>query len=70
MRDQKRIENFCETLKEVWSKMPDWRFGQLVSNIVKSAGMTPQSFFYMEDDEMREILKQVIISYTKYDVET
>lgn len=69
-RDPKRIEGFCETLKEVWLKVPDWRFGQLVSNIVKSAEMTPQTFFYIEDDKMEEILERVISSYTKYDVDT
>lgn len=69
-RDLKRIEDFCETLKEVWSKVPNWRFGQLVSNIVKSAEMTPQTFFYIEDDKMKEILEQIISSYTKYDVDT
>lgn len=68
-RDARRIESFCETLKEAWLKVPDWRFGQLVSNIVKSAEMAPQSFFYIEDDEMQEILEQVISSYTKYDDE-
>lgn len=65
-REAKRIEEFCETFKEVWLRMPDWRFGQLVSNIVKSAEMTPQTFFYIEDDEMLEMLKEVITTYDKY----
>lgn len=65
-RNAKRIEEFCEVFKEVWLRMPDWRFGQLVSNIVKSAEMTPQTFFYIEDDEMLEMLKEVVTTYDKY----
>lgn len=46
----KRIEEFCETFKEIWLKMLDWRFGQLA----------------LEDDEMLEMLKEVITAYDKY----
>ena len=44
MRDKNRIYEFCNELAEIWSKVPDWRFGQLVINVL---GPYP---FYMEDD--------------------
>ena len=44
MRDPNRIYEFCNELAEIWSKVPDWRFGQLVINVL---GPDP---FYMEDD--------------------
>lgn len=53
MRDPKRIDEFCDTLKEAWHKVPDWRFGQLVSNLPLS-GM----FFYIEDDEVLAAIRQ------------
>lgn len=46
----KRIEEFCETFKEIWLRMLDWRFGQLA----------------LEDDEMLEMLKEIITAYDKY----
>lgn len=45
MRDPSRIIPFCERLAELWSNVPDWRFGQLVSNTL---GTDP---FYMEDED-------------------
>ena len=31
MRDPDRIDAFCKELAKIWkSKVPDWRFGQLV----------------------------------------
>lgn len=34
MRDPARIDKFCDELKQVWRKFPDWRFGQLMSNML------------------------------------
>lgn len=44
MRDPERIDEFCDKLKEYWHQVPDWRFGQLVVNVL---GQDP---FYVEDD--------------------
>lgn len=52
MRDPKRIKPFLEELEKVWNEVPDWRFGQLVSNFF---GPDP---FYMEDGMALEILKK------------
>lgn len=48
MRDEKRIDVFCEKLRQYWHKVPDWRFGQLVTNVL---GVDP---FYIEDDRAEE----------------
>lgn len=45
MRDPKRIEAYLEKVKKVWMEYPDWRFGQLVVNIL---GADP---FYIEDED-------------------
>ena len=57
MRDPKRIEQFCNYLRAVWMLFPDWRFGQLVSNIYHLTGNP--AFFYKEDDELLQALKDV-----------
>lgn len=46
MRDPKRIDKFCDELKKYWHKVPDWRFGQLVVNVL---GVDP---FFFEDDKI------------------
>lgn len=45
MRDPNRIDVFCSELAAVWHKVPDWRFGQLVANVL---GRDP---FYIEDED-------------------
>ena len=53
MRDPKRIDDFCDKLKEVWKNVPDWRFGQLMSNALSEIeSRTGQDIFYTEDDTM------------------
>ena len=49
MRDPKRIKEFCDQLAEVWEQnYPDWRFGQLISNVYGI--QEPSCFFFGEDD--------------------
>jgi len=33
MRDPKRIATLLDKIKELWEKVPDWRFGQLLINL-------------------------------------
>lgn len=51
MRDPARIYKFCNELAECWSKVPDWRFGQLLCNVL-GAEMPGKDLFFPEDDEM------------------
>lgn len=44
MRNEDRIDAFLKELGELWHQYPDWRFGQLVSN------MLGDNIYYIEDD--------------------
>lgn len=53
MRDIKRIRKFCNRLAVVWEKVPDWRFGQLMSNMLgEYVAQTHRDIFFPEDDEL------------------
>lgn len=60
MRDINRIKPFCKRLEKMWESVPDWRFGQLISNffgdILAEEGSV--DIFFMEDDKMLEHLKK------------
>lgn len=52
MRDPKRIDDFCKTLATIWkTQCPDWRFGQLISNVYCSSNRDP--FFYEEEETLQ-----------------
>ena len=54
MRDPKRIRSFCNELADLWeTHCPDWRFGQLMSNILGAYyAETKRDIFFPEDDDM------------------
>lgn len=55
MRDPKRIYKFCNNLAQLWSEVPDWRFGQLITNIARSyMSETGRDIFYVEDNELMD----------------
>lgn len=41
MRDPKRIDKFCQRLAVLWKIVPDWRFGQLIVNVLGSMDRDP-----------------------------
>jgi hypothetical protein len=56
MRDPKRIYDFCNKLATIWAtECPDWRFGQLMCNVLNTCGRDP--FFY-EEDEMLKVFEE------------
>jgi hypothetical protein len=58
MRDINRIKPFCDELVELWSKYPDLRFGQIMSNIARYTQMEcRKDMFFMEEDELMEIIR-------------
>ena len=57
MRDINRIKPFMNELTEIWKEVPDWRFGQLIENLKRY--MNVKDLFYIEDDKMLEILKNL-----------
>lgn len=48
-RDIKRIDGYMARLAGIWKSVPDWRFGQLMCNILGAAGKDP---FFVEDGEL------------------
>lgn len=58
MRDPNRIQKFCNELANIWRMVPDWRFGQLISNVIGDwQGKTHRDIFFPEDDEMIQIFR-------------
>lgn len=60
MRDPKRIRKFMERLTQVWESVPDWRFGQLIENIIRGNGISFMKLFYMEDEEFLKLLDNFV----------
>ena len=60
MKDPKRIKPILKLLQEAWELVPDWRLGQLVSNLL---GTGPRDVFHPEDETWEELLKEFIKSY-------
>lgn len=60
MRDPDRLDEFYDRLKELHKKyVPDWRFGQMVFNIMRSCG---DPFFWEEKeylDKAEDFLKNI-----------
>ena len=56
MRDPYRIYKFCNKLAKMWSEVPDWRFGQLISNLICDLEST--DFFYLEDEVLFKYLEE------------
>ena len=67
MRDPKRIDKFCDLLKEIWKRVPDWRFGQLISNLGRQLEWTPGGFFYAEDEEFMNELSRILAKFNEYE---
>lgn len=60
MRDPNRIDEFCDELKKMWHQVPDWRFGQLMSNVLGEVYVKRnRDIFFIEDDEMLSDLKEI-----------
>lgn len=56
MRKIERIEPFMKKLTKIWiEECPDWRFGQLMFNVLNSFEIDP---FFIEEDEMLERFKK------------
>jgi hypothetical protein len=59
MRDINRINPFCDELAELWSKYPDLRFGQIMSNIARYTQMEHRKdMFFMEEEELMEVIRE------------
>ena len=54
MRNVIRMDEFLAKVKEYWSRVPDWRFMQLICNLQSACG---SDMFYMEEDKFLQYLK-------------
>ncbi len=56
MREKERIMPFMYDLAKIWEEnCPDWRFGQLMINVLSSFDRDP---FFIEEDEMLDRFKK------------
>lgn len=52
MRDPNRIDYYCDRLANLWNRVPDWRFGQFLINVLRHWSLTHNNdLFYVEDEE-------------------
>ena len=57
-RDIRRIQPFCDRLAKAWERLPDWRFGQLMINLLRNyEAEHGHDFFYLEEDQMIEVIE-------------
>ncbi len=56
-RDQSRIQCISEKLTKAWECEPDWRLGQLISNLM---GPGPHDVFYLEDEKWEVLLDEFL----------
>ena len=51
MRNPDRIYGYCARLCELWRRVPDWRFGQLMCNMLgQYSADTGGDPFFVEDE--------------------
>jgi len=59
MRDIERIDLFCSEFAKIWkANCPEWRFGQLVSNIQRSMQNDKRDMFFPEEKAMIDYMKK------------
>ena len=58
MRDPQRIRSFTSKLVYYWeTQVPDWRFGQFMSNFFGFVeAETQRDIFFIEEEQMEELL--------------
>lgn len=54
MRDPARIDRILDRIRELWKAQPDWRLGQLLTNV---APKFEEKAFHFEDDELEARLR-------------
>ena len=59
MRDPARIDRMLELLREVWTRSPDLRLGQLIVNAVRPRDPCPE-VFSIEDTVLARRLERLL----------
>ena len=61
MRKSERIDKFLEEFGKEWKKVPDWRFGQFISNVLgEIVATTGVDIFFPEEDEMIKLIREAM----------
>lgn len=61
MRDPERIDKFCDEIAEIWKeKIPDWRFGQTMSNFTRYLRVRGIDIFFLEENEFMKYFKEFL----------
>jgi hypothetical protein len=63
MRDLKRIPIIMDDIMHQWTRYPDYRLGQMISNSMNGCGA---DLFYIEDDDLVERIKNHCKGVTYY----
>lgn len=59
MRNPNRIHKFCNELANIWAtECPDWRFGQLMMNVLGEMQAGGRDPFFPEEEEMMKFFKK------------
>ncbi len=59
MRDPKRIKKILAEIEKYWTKYPDLRLGQMMSNFWSEFENTESDIFFLEDDKLLKVLKKL-----------
>ena len=55
MRKPERIKPFLLELAKIWEEVPDWRFTQLIINILGTSTIDP---WFMEEEDTLKLFKE------------
>lgn len=66
MRDRRRIHEIISLLEEIWDANPDWRFGQLISNVMGEImhKYSIKDMFFPEDELWIDGLRQYKLNHS------
>lgn len=64
MRDPVRIDHILIKLQSLWKQVPDWRFCQLIVNLVGE-----EDPFHLEDDEFLLLVNQMLEEVEREEVD-
>ena len=56
MRDPKRIPIVLAEIEKLWRAVPDWRLGQLISNLSREGNI--EDPYFVQDDRLLEMAKR------------
>ena len=54
MRDPQRIPEVLEVIEQLWRLHPDWRLGQLISNLTAWSDPVEGSVYDIDDDVLMD----------------